>query len=83
MQPPGKLQGSKYFSWKTAAHEDSKLEEEEQQRRTTVDWSQTMPDALCHVAGQGRGVEKLRFERKEEQGGILGFVFASHYPTPF
>lgn len=52
-----------------------------------MDWSQPMSDALCHMAGQGRRVQsgevKLRFVRKEEQGGILGFVFASHNPTPF
>lgn len=52
-----------------------------------MDWSQPMPDALCHVAGQGRGVRrgevKSRLERKEERGGILGFVFASHNPTLF
>lgn len=52
-----------------------------------MDWSQPMPDALCHMAGQGRGVwsgvVKLRLGSKGEQRGILGFVFASHNPTVF
>lgn len=44
----------------------------EQQRRTIMDWSQPMPDALCHMAGQGRGVGSGVVKRLEK-GGADGY----------
>lgn len=68
--------------------EDSKLEEEGATEENYYGLVPAhVPNALCHVAGQGRGVgrreAKLRLGKKKEEGGILGFVFASQNPTPF